>query len=473
MFHSLKIFLVLWVIILCTPPLLALQAQHPTQNKHQIQFTSGVLLSTGNESPFWIRANNSQRISSVPHSAWQRVFFQKKFDRNKNFDWEYGLDVIGRLGEGTSGDFTQAYVAAKNKYFNLFIGRKEERLGVIDSTLSIGPLVNGNNAVPIPKIAISTNGWLNVPFTKGWVQFNGYYSHGWFEKNRFMQNAFLHQKYFYVKLGTKSPVHVHAGIIANAQWGGTRADNGKKEPSSFDDYLRIITGRKGGANATSFDQINALGNHLGNWDLGATVHLGGWQLTQYWQFLWEDGSGLAVKNWRDGMMGISIKKKDKASWFQGLNVEIIRTNDQNATKCCQNGLPYLEPDAFFNNSGYRSGWSYRNVVIGSPVFLLEKPNNPFGTTRINNMINAVNLGVEGAFLQSKVTYTFNYVYFKNQGMYQQHFAKIFKLHSAIFTGNYKIDAKRSLRLQLSLDTGNKIDNSFGAGIAYRHKLFGN
>ena len=88
------------------------------------------------------------------------------------------------------------------------------------------------------------------------------------------------------------------------------------------------------------------------------------------------------------------------------------------------------------------------------------------------MINAVNLGVEGAFLQSKVTYSFNYVYFKNQGIYTSRFAKAFKLHSAIFTGNYKIDAKRSLRLQLSLDSGNKIDNSFGAGIAYRHKLFG-
>ena len=88
------------------------------------------------------------------------------------------------------------------------------------------------------------------------------------------------------------------------------------------------------------------------------------------------------------------------------------------------------------------------------------------------MINAVNLGVEGAFLQSKITYTFNYVYFKNQGMYQQRFAKAFRLHSAIFTGNYKIDAKSSLRLQLSLDSGNKIDNSFGAGIAYCHKLFG-
>ena len=459
----------LFLTYLSETNLLGFQESDSTKNDHQIHHISGALLSTGDKAPFWIRANNSQRISDAPNSVWQRVLFQKELKRSKRLDWGYGLDVIGRLGDDWSGDFTQAYLEGKNRYFNLFIGRKEEILGVVDSTLSIGPLVNGNNALPIPKVAIRTNGWLNVPFTKGLFKFNGYYAHGWFEEDRFVQNTLLHQKYLYLKIGKKKwPVNVYSGIIWNTQWGGRRSDNGEKEPSSFSDYLRIITGSQGGDNASQSDQANALGNHLGSWDSGFISELNNLQLHLYWQFLWEDGSGLTPFNWRDGIMGLSLKRKDKKGWFQGINLEIVRTNDQDAQKIGEDGIPFLEPDNFFNNSQYRSGWTYRNQVVGNPIFLLRDKND-LSLNRVSNLINATNLGVEGTL--GKWNYTFNYIYFKNQGTHFQRFDESLKLHTIMIKGAYQMSSNNKLIIQLSLDSGNQINSSIGLGLEYQRTLF--
>ena len=449
--------------------LFAFQESDSLKNDHQIHLISGALFSTGDEAPFWIRANNSQRISDAPNSAWQRILFQKKLSKNKKLDWGYGLDVIGRLGEGFSGDFTQAYIEGKNKYFNFFIGRKEERLGVVDSTLSIGPLVNGNNALPIPKVAIRTNGWLNVPFTKGLFKFNGYYSHGWFEEDRFVQNALLHQKYFYLKLGKKNwPVEAYWGIISNAQWSGRRSDNGKREPSTFSDYLKVITGRRGGASASQSDQENALGNNLGNSEVGTIVKFDKVQVVFYWHVLYEDGSGLSLLNWRDGLMGFSLKRSKGNSWFQGVNIEIVRTTDQNQFKFLDNGTILIEPDNFFNNGQYRSGWTYRNQVIGSPVFLLKEASNLNSRTRISNLVNGVNFAVEGGM--KKWDYSLSYIYLKNQGTHFERFEEAFKLHTVLIRGAYQISAKSKLDFWLNLDSSNQ-RSSIGIGLEYHRNVF--
>lgn len=469
-FRQPLLFLSLLVLMSLVPNyLVAFQDVDSTKNDHQIHLISGALFSTGDESPFWIRANNSQRINNASSSAWQRILFQKKLNQNSRLDWGYGFDVIGRLGEGWSGDFTQAYVEGKNKYFNLFVGRKEERLGVVDSTLSIGPLVNGNNALPIPKVAIRTNGWLNIPFTNGWMTFNGYYSHGWFEGDRFIRNALLHQKYLYVNFTAKWFINLYSGIVWNTQWGGRRSDNGRREPSSFSDYLRIITGSSGDDSASPSDQNNALGNHLGSWDSGMIMHLKNWDLHLYWQFLWEDKSGLTPFNWRDGITGVSIKKRNGNGWFKGATLEIIRTTDQDLYKVRDDGSVFTEPDNFFNNSQYKSGWTYKDRVIGNPVFLLTTSSNTDFTNRVNNLVNGINLGIEGG--EKNWGYSLNYIYLKNAGTHFLRFEGPFTMHSALLRGDYALNSTNRFRLQISFDSGGKINSSAGLSFEYHRLIF--
>ena len=436
----------------------------------QITIYSGAVISTGEQAPFWFVANNSQRISKEPQSIWSRVLIEKDFDQQKKFDFGYGLDMIGRFDGGWSGDLTQAYAKMKYGHFQLFAGRQEEVFGMIDSTLSIGTLVNGNNALPIPKIAFSTLGWLDVPFTKGYVQFNAYFSHGWFEKDRFVQNAFLHQKYFYLKVGGKNiPFEAYGGIVFNTQWGGTRSDNNQKQPSGFDDYIRIVLGQEGGNNASQSDQNNALGNHLGTWEIGGVFDLGKWKLTNYWQFLWEDRSGLTPFNWRDGMVGLSLKRKTRNHWINGANLEIIRTNDQDATKIGDNGQPFLEPDNFFNNGQYISGWTYKDVVIGNPVFLLLDKND-FSLNRIKGMINGVNLGIEGVIFDKKLSYQVNYFHFKNQGTKFQELSPRVRLNSVLLKGGYQLKNSQ-IQASLNYEWGNLFEeNTIGIKLTWIKKL---
>ena len=436
----------------------------------QITTYLGTVISTGNQAPFWFTANNSQRISEEPQSIWSRILVEKDFDQKKKLDFGYGLDIIGRFDGGWSGNLTQAYAKVKYGHFQLFAGRQEEVFGMVDSTLSIGTLVNGNNALPIPKIAFSTLGWMDVPFTKGYAQFNAYFSHGWFEKDRFIQNAFLHQKYFYLKVGGKNiPFEAYGGIAFNTQWGGTRSDNGQKQPSGFDDYIRIVLGKQGGSDASQSDQSNALGNHLGTWEVGGVFDLGKWKLTNYWQFLWEDRSGLTPFNWRDGMVGLSLKRKTKNHWINGVNLEIIRTNNQNANKIGDDGQPFLEPDNFFNNSQYRSGWTYKDVVIGNPIFLLLDKND-FSLSRVKGMINGVNLGVKGTTFDKKLSYQVNYFYFKNQGnKYLELFPRI-RLNSILLKGGYQLKNSQ-IQAILDYEWGNyRNERNLGLKVIWKKKL---
>ncbi len=460
-----------YVTILLFTSLIQLPAfQTKDSLKHHLTVVNGGLISSGDESPFWFQANNSQRISEASLSLWTRILIEKNLSNKQKWDWGYKLDVIGRLDNGWSGDITQGYIEAKNGLFNVFIGRKEELLGVVDSTLSISTLVNGNNALPIPKTVLRTNGWLNVPFTKGWIQFNGYFSHGWFEKDRFIQRALLHQKYLYLNIAAKWPVNVYGGIIWNTQWGGRRSDNGEKQPSTFNDYLRVITGSQGGEGATQSDQNNALGNHLGTWEIGLTTNLNKWRIIQYWQFLWEDKSGLTPFNWRDGMIGISLKRKEKDHWFTGANLEIVRTNNQDAEKTGPNGLRFIEPDNFFNNSDFRSGWTYKGRVIGSPLFLFPDPNN-LSLTRINGLINAVNLGMEGRLLKHGISYQMSYIYFKNQGNIYQRFDKPKEINSLFIKLRKKLTQKSNLLLNLIYEDNDSATSNFGVMVSYVNSIF--
>lgn len=460
----------LFVFVLFTFPIVLSAFQEKDSLTNSLTVSTGTLLSTGSNAPFWLTANNSQRVSNESKSIWTDVLLEKEFNKESNWSWGYGLELIARFDGGWSGDFTQAYIKGKSKHFQIYAGRKEEILGVVDSTLSIGSLANGNNALPIPKIVIRSNGWVDVPFTDGWVQFNAYYSHGWLERDRFIQNALLHQKYFYLNVGAKWPINAYGGIVFNTQWGGTRSDNGEKQPSSLKDYLRIIRGTAGGGNASSSDQQNALGNHLGTWEIGATADLRKWRILQYWQFVWEDRSGLTPFNWRDGMMGISVKRKNQNHWFTGFNLEIVRTTSQNAQKIGSDGVPFLEPNDYFNNTQYSSGWTYKDIAISNPIFLVRDELNSRRNS-IANRINAVNIGVEGQIMKGNLFYQLKYTYFKNQGRFTDAINPPFKVYSFNTLIKYQINSRSNLETRLSFDNGNSIKNNLGIYLKYSQRIF--
>lgn len=99
--------------------------------------------------------------------------------------------------QGAFGRIIQANAGLEVVDYILSAGLDEEIFGLNDSTLSLGALYYGNNALPIPKIRWQTNGWVDSPILSTVFSFKAYLAHGWMEKNRFQSSALLHQKYLY------------------------------------------------------------------------------------------------------------------------------------------------------------------------------------------------------------------------------------------------------------------------------------
>lgn len=424
-----NLILVLWFFGHCLVAFQQETGKDTVHLSHVLTLRQSGVVSSKKALPYWLLSNNSYRLRSGNYvGLWTDISLEKAYNEESGkLDYFYGLEGSGFAGSKTNFSLIQAYGGISTRRASLRFGTKEEFFGLNDSTLSIGNLFYGNNARPIPKIVLSTNGWVKPPFLSSFIRLKLYLAHGWFEKGRFQSKALLHQKYLYVQLFfLNNRLQLTGGLNHSAQWGGHNDVRGTEQPTSLKDYARILIGYSGGSEADEDDQLNALGNHLGTYDLRASLKLSKFTLSNYWQFLWEDKSGLTPFNWRDGIMGVSVKSNSRAGLVQGFNLEIIRTNSQDAIKYDDQGNQFLEPDHFFNNSVYQSGWTYQGRVIANPVFIIPDSKRAGGNL-IKNRVNAVNFGIEGAI--KKLFYQVNFRHFKNQGTFLDQINPPLKLSS--------------------------------------------
>jgi hypothetical protein len=316
-------------------------------------------------------------------------------------------------------------------FTNVQAGIMEEKFGNQDSSLSSGGLLWSGNARPMPKVSILVPEYTAVPFTGGYLEFKGGLSHGWFGDNQYVKDSWFHHKYFNLQVGGRLPVHMNYGYHHFAQWGGESTDPAiGSMPRSFSDFFRVFTAKNGDRNATDFEQLNALGNHLGSHNFGFDVDFSKVKTGIYWQTIFEDSSGREFRNIKDGLWGIYIHSKDKDRLINGLVYEFMNTTDQsgnNDSYWMLDGIKYFYPiqggkyhwpvgnDNYFNNGIYRFGWTFHNMVLGTP--LITSPSvlriNESGNECIwNNKVISHHFGLEGRYrnLQYKLlaTYYLNY-----------------------------------------------------------------
>ncbi|NIT56948.1 MAG: hypothetical protein GWN00_12145, partial [Aliifodinibius sp.] len=74
-----------------------------------------------------------------------------------------GGELISRIAEDNAIFFNEAYLQADWKIFRLVGGRKKERIGITDSSLTSGSMIQSGNASPIPKIRIYTPKFVGIP----------------------------------------------------------------------------------------------------------------------------------------------------------------------------------------------------------------------------------------------------------------------------------------------------------------------
>lgn len=395
---------------------------------------AGSVVSAGRQTPFWLMSNQFGLITPDKFNAWIKSGLKASMSPERNIDYDYGIDIIDRQSNTNNKLYLhQAYIRLKLYFVNFQVGSIEEKFGNQDSSLSSGGLLWSGNARPMPKVSILVPEYTAVPFTKGYLEFKGGISHGWFGDNQFVKDSWLHHKYAYLQFGGRLPVHISYGFHHFAQWGGESTNPAiGKMPRSFSDFLRVLTAKKGDRNAIDFEQENALGNHLGSHNFGLDVDFSKLKTGVYWQTIFEDSSGREFRNIKDGLWGIYIRLKDKNRLINGLVYEFINTTDQsgpNDSYWILDGKKYSYPvpggtyhyqwpvgnDDYFNNGIYRFGWTFRDMVLGTPLItspsVLRIPESVHEYIW-NNKVLCHHFGLEGRYrdFQYKLfaTYYLNY-----------------------------------------------------------------
>lgn len=401
-----------------------------------VSFKSGVLVRTEKFNPFYLTHN---RLGAVSDN--QDAFLQGEVKYTNSLSKHWGF--FGNLG------FRNQFLYDANagltwKKFSLYGGRKGRALGGIENNeLTTGSLAMGNNALPVPQIGIDLD-YFSLPLSKGYVQLKGGISHGWFEKDRYISEALLHQKYAKVKIDLEDLIglRIYSSLIHFAQYGGI-SPQGDKQPNSFGDFVKVFFGQGipnplGGTKGES----NAVGNHLGITEWTWDQRLGKFRLQINYQKPFEDQGSMQYLSFKDFLVGANLifpgESKLKQVYF-----EWVRTLSQSGpgfpdptgditTRQDNLGYEFGGRDDYYNNWLYQSGWTYKDNVLSNPLFLTYDwalnflpifPN--YSNQVVNNRINAFHIGAiiqanEKLSIRSMFTYSINYGTYA--GLYQGRFA---------------------------------------------------
>jgi hypothetical protein len=433
------------------------------QTSKPLRFRSevGSYFSTSGETPFWLRSN---QYGIVPHENAlmtlrhaMRVDYhdapKSKLDSlkaaNRRVDWGWGAEAVLNAGYNYKILIPEAYVKVKFSGFEVWAGRRREIVGLVDSVLTSGSYAWSGNTLPMLKIQLAIPDYLPRNSLFG---FKGFYAHGWFEEERFVNNMLLHQKALYGRFGKPHwRLKLYGGINHQVQWGGSTEQlpgsriKNNQLPGQLSDYLNVVTALTLGNRkdidtnrVSSFDRENRIGNHLGTIDFGFEYTAPSFSIFAYRQNIYEDGSLFHFENIRDGLNGLRIRNRRPLNpnglQIQDILLEYLYTANQGGSVFSDEQNIHGR-DNYFNHSQYQDGWSRYGLTMGTPFI------TPTGDTRSdlprygftnNNRVSVMHLGVSGQVMdffrfQIKASYS------ENLGTYEKPFDHTVRQLSSILS----------------------------------------
>lgn len=422
-------------------------------------------ISMGENMPFWLITNKEGRYFNNFSGGAIHAGFQKSINQDKLLDYAIGAEYNLSQGAGFHPWAHQYYAQVKLWKGQFTAGAKSETFGNQDSSLSTGGLLWSKNARPVPKVAISTDGYIDVPLTRGYFEFKLYMAHGWLEKERYTANPYLHQKYYWLRAGGDLPVHATFGFFHYAMWGGNSPHYGQIT-DDFDAFKRVFLINKAPKDSKiPGERINALGNHIGSRNFGLSIDMEKVDVKFYWQTVFEDNSGYAWRNIGDGLYGVKIRLKESA-FMQHVLYEYIRTTDQSGpVHDIGDTLVLGGNDNYFNNGTYRSGWTHYRMTIGNPM--LTSPRLSGSAYRIhNNVLIAHHLGVKGKLFNT-YPYRALVTYSRNFGLDLSEDATYDEQVSSMFEMMIPFEQKNAeLKLQFAMDMGTHYNSGLGFMVSF-------
>lgn len=400
--------------------------------------TTTVNAGSGHFAPYYIMSNRGG-LTTQPVSIYETARLFRTVSTGKRFD--YGFGAEGSAGwssptaytrfngsEPVAVDRRQPYILLQQLYGEvkfrgmfLTVGMKRNDRSLFDSPLGTGDITLSDNARAIPQVRIGFIDFQNIPFTGKWVQIQAEAAYGKFMDRRWLEDHFnydnsfittgnwFHYKRCYFRTNPDKPFSVTVGMQHAAQFGGDyRAYEGgvliynHKSHVGFKDFVDVFVQKKGSSGSTDGDRQYYNGNHLGSWDLKARYRFrNGSSLTAYFQWPWEDGSGIGKLNGFDGVWGLSYEAPGKAI-INGAAVEYIDfTNQSGPIHWAPDDHPgsgiggnATGADDYYNNF-YYNGWANYGMSLGTP-FISAPVYNRNGYMRFaDNRIRGFQAGLSG------------------------------------------------------------------------------
>lgn len=477
------------------------QAEDFTMN-----YSAGVQAVGGGHdfTPYYINSLRNGSLTSA-RGALLNVKAWRPIDMSKRFSYSFGIEawasgtnsvdyvrynhvdgkLVARPLAPSRFILQQLWGEVKYRGVFLYAGLRDFTPELVNSRLSSGDLIESGNSRNIPQARVGFIDFQNIPFTNGWVQIQGELAfakstdNGWqkqhfgYYQGHIQLGWWYNYKRCFFRTKPSQPFSITIGMQAAAQFCGdvTWYNRGEirdthNQPLRMKTFMQILLMKSG-------DGDYYLGNHVGSWDFQARYRLPDRsEIKGYFQWLWEDGSGIGKLNGMDGLWGLEWKPV-KPGKISGAVLEVI-TFMNHGGPIHYASHDYINPtltgsmasgaDNYYNNH-YANGYALYGMSIGSPMFIGPVYNTDGATTTfLNNRFWGLHGAVEGEMTRN--------ISYRAMLSYRRFYGQIFvpALHtshdvSAFFEADWQLPKVPGLKLgaQIALDYGNSpYGKNFGA-----------
>lgn len=511
------IYIVLWLCL----HILTMVAQDSTRTTITYDLSAEMAVGSGKHTAYQLVANRHHVLATRPNTGYVRGAVTVEHRFSDDLKLSGAVDVIGGVHADHKAYLQQCY--ANLSYRGLFIeaGAREQKPVLRDECLSSGAFAKGANAKPIPQIHVGTNGFLTIPYSKGWLQVNADFGYGrllddGYRENRFygaeplptsprgwvegmtMNGAgdfnyttdiYYHQKHLFFRSNPDKRLFVTLGMEHVAMFAGKEYNVRKghvevaQKPaglSAFTHVLLPVGDNNYHQNDSPEDWV--YGNHLGTWTMQV-----GWNIDKdrkvqaYHDRIFEDGSGMRLGNGWDGLWGVEYKnRKPGVQYVRGIVAEYFQSTSQS-------GPLHWDPNDFdepvksqitslvtgmddYYNHEFYNGYSHYAMSLGTPLLTSPVYNADGSAAFRDNRVKAYHLAVNGD-ITSELSYLVKGSYKEGMGRYS--YAIYPKSHSldAMVQVNYRMGAWQ-LSPAYAFDKGNVYGDcsTFNVKVSYHGKI---
>lgn len=480
-------------------------ADYPIDMEYSLTGEAG----SGEFAPYYISSLRHGRFTQA-NAIQAEASVKRGLEREKRFSYGFGATLVG--GYASSVDYERYNFADKTwfkhperpsslwlqqlygelKYRAVFFeaGLKEKESAFVNQSLSSGDLIYSGNTRPMPQVRVGFLDFQNIPFTKGWVQIGGEIAYGkmlddgWLRDHYNYYNwhittgQWYNYKRCYFRTMPSQPFSVTVGMQASAFFGGSTAFYHKgqemyvqKNSQDLKTFFKMFLPTQDGGDGFY------TGSHLGSWDLRARYRIkNGDEISAYFSWLWEDGSGIGKMNGWDGLWGLEYKSADKGL-LNGIVVEYLDfTNQSGPIHFAPADYPGTTitghasgADDYYNNATFNS-YSYFGQSIGTPAMMAPIYNTDGYPAYIGNSLKGFHLGVEGE-INSSLDYRIKGGYRKATGTGKELSTKPLRLTAVMLEADWHPEKIKGLSVnaKIECDRGTMPGNAFGLMIGVKYK----